>query len=123
MPSCLQIAVKPISSPKIGINGYTGFFPGKSETLQAGSQPFGSDTKALTSDIQLDHDVEIVVRDGVRLYVDVYRPAHSVEKVPALLSWSPYGKKYSALDMLPMTVWHTCVQRSELSGLEKFEGE
>lgn len=97
-----------------------GFQPGKSEVLPAGSQPFG--TKALTSDIRIDHDVEIVMRDGVRLYIDVYRPANSEAKVPAILSWSCYGKKYSALDMLPMCVWHCCVDRNSLSGLEKFEG-
>jgi putative CocE/NonD family hydrolase len=39
-----------------------------------------------------------------------------------VLSWSFYGKKYSALDMLPMCVWKFCVPSSDLSGLEKFEG-
>lgn len=65
------------------------------------------------------------MRDGAHLYIDVYRPegsGDSTEKVPAILGWSPYGKKYSALDTLPMTVWHSCVKRSDLSGLEKFEG-
>ncbi|KAJ4506711.1 hypothetical protein HRR83_007762 [Exophiala dermatitidis] len=122
MPIALQTAVKRISQPKIGENGYTGFHPGKSEVFTAGSKPFGDDTRALTSDIRRDNDVEVVVRDGVRLYLDVYRPADAKEKVPAILSWSPYGKKYSSLDMLPMTKWHTCIKRSELSGLEKFEG-
>lgn len=118
----LQTAVKRISQPKDGENGYTGFHPGKSEVLRAGAKPFGEDTKALKSDIRIDHDVEVVARDGVRLYMDVYRPAEQKEKIPAILSWSPYGKKYSSLDMLPMTKWHTCVKRSDLSGLEKFEG-
>ncbi|KAH7024796.1 hydrolase [Microdochium trichocladiopsis] len=118
-----QVAVKRISEPKVGENGYTGFHPGKVDVFKAGSQPFGADTKALTSDIQLEHDIEIVVRDGARLYADVYRP-HNWDggKIPAILSWSPYGKKYSALDMLPMTIWHSCVRRDDLSGLEKFEG-
>lgn len=70
------------------------------------------------------------MRDGARLYIDIYRPAAQAEldhskpenQIPAILSWSPYGKKYSALDMLPMCVWHCGVKRSELSGLEKFEG-
>lgn len=123
MPSALQdVAVKGIAAPKIGENGYTGFHPGKVDTFPAGSQPFGSDTKPLKGPVRLEHDVKIVARDGARLYVDVYRPADSDEKVPAILSWSPYGKKYSALDMLPMTIWHSCVKRSDLSGLEKFEG-
>ena len=62
------------------------------------------------------------MRDGCRLYVDIYRPEGSTEKTPAILSWSFYGKKYSALEMLPMCVWNCCVPRSDLSGIEKFEG-
>ncbi|ETS78903.1 hypothetical protein PFICI_08756 [Pestalotiopsis fici W106-1] len=120
MPNPVQVATKRIETPKLGENGYAGFQPGKSEVLKSGSNPF--DAKPLKSDIQIDHDVEIVVRDGARLYIDVYRPAGSTEKVPAVLSWSFYGKKYSALDMLPICVWNCCVPRSDLSGLEKFEG-
>ena len=94
--------------------------PGKKETLPKGWNGFNA--KALVSDIIVEHDVEIVVRDGARLYVDIYRPADWNGKVPAVLSWSFYGKKYSAHDMLPMTVWKCCVPDSDLSGLEKFEG-
>lgn len=124
MPSTIipQVAIKRLQEPKEGHNGYRGFMPGKTEIFKAGSKPFGEDTKALTSDVQLEHDVQVVVRDGARLYIDVYRPVNFQEKIPAVLSWSPYGKKYSALDMLPMTIWHSCVKRSDLSGLEKFEG-
>lgn len=120
MPNPVQVATKRVAEPKLGENGYAGFQPGKSEILKSGDRPF--DGKALTSDIQIDHDVEIRVRDGARLYIDVYRPANSQEKVPAVLSWSFYGKKYSAMDMLPMCVWNCCVPKSDLSGLEKFEG-
>ncbi|KAI7265433.1 alpha/beta-hydrolase [Hortaea werneckii] len=122
MPLAFQPALKRLGEPKVGENGFAGFRPGETEIFRAGSKPFGEDTKALKSDIQLNHDVEVVVRDGARLYIDVYRPADAQEKVPAVLSWSPYGKKYSSLDMLPMTIWHSCVKRSDLSGLEKFEG-
>jgi len=120
MPNPVQVATKRVAEPVIGENGYTGFHPGKTEVIKAGTRPFGG--KALTSDIQIDHDVEIQVRDGARLYIDVYRPAGSKEKVPAVLSWSFYGKKYSAMDMLPICVWKCCVPDSDLSGLEKFEG-
>jgi predicted acyl esterase len=47
----------------------------KSEVLPAGWNGFNA--KPLKSDIHIDHDVEIVMRDGVRLYADVYRPANS----------------------------------------------
>ncbi|KAF7596864.1 hypothetical protein BBP40_011909 [Aspergillus hancockii] len=120
MPPPVQIATKRIAKPTLGENGYAGFQPGKSEILPKGWNGFNA--KPLVSDIRVDHDVEIVVRDGARLYVDIYRPADSTEKVPAILSWSFYGKKYSALDMLPICVWNCCVPRSDLSGLEKFEG-
>ena len=120
MPNPVQVATKRVAEPKTGENGYAGFQPGKTEILTTGWNGFNA--KALRSDIRVDHDVEIIVRDGARLYVDVYRPADWNEKVPAVLSWSFYGKKYSALDMLPMCTWKCCVPNSDLSGLEKFEG-
>lgn len=120
MPPPVQAAYKRIKAPTIGENGYVGFQPGKTEILGPGWNGF--DAKPLKSVIRIDHDVEIVVRDGCRIYADVYRPADTVDKIPAVLSWSFYGKKYSALDMLPMCVWNCCVPRSDLSGLEKFEG-
>ncbi|KAG9524218.1 alpha/beta-hydrolase, partial [Aureobasidium melanogenum] len=53
---------------------------------------------------------------------EVHKAADSDEKIPAILSWSFYGKKYSALDMLPICVWQCCVTKEMLSGLEKIEG-
>ncbi|KAB8208424.1 Alpha/Beta hydrolase protein [Aspergillus parasiticus] len=120
MPPPVQVAYKRIGKPTVGENGYVDFQPGKTEVLPKGWNGFNA--KPLISDIRVEHDVEIVVRDGARLYVDIYRPADTTEKVPAVLSWSFYGKKYSALDMLPMCVWNCCVPRTDLSGLEKFEG-
>ncbi|KAL4916439.1 Alpha/Beta hydrolase protein [Aspergillus aurantiobrunneus] len=120
MPPPAQAAYKRIKPPQVGENGYVDFQPGKSEVLPEGWNGFNA--KPLKSSIRIDHDVEIVMRDGCRLYADIYRPADTREKIPAVLSWSFYGKKYSALDMLPMCVWNCCVPRSDLSGLEKFEG-
>ena len=120
MPNPVQVATKRIGQPTVGENGYVGFQPGKTEVLPAGWNGFNA--KPLKSDIRVDHDVEIVVRDGARLYCDIYRPADCDDKVPAILSWSFYGKKYSALDMLPICTWKCCVPDSDLSGLEKFEG-
>lgn len=120
MPPPVQVASKRIIETKIGENGYQGFRPSKTEVLPTSWNGFNAEP--LKSDIRVDHDVEIVVRDGCRLYIDVYRPANTSEKVPAVLGWSFYGKKYSALEMLPMCVWNCCVPRSDLSGIEKFEG-
>ncbi|KAH6629616.1 Alpha/Beta hydrolase protein [Boeremia exigua] len=118
----MQVAYKPIQKPEVGVNNYQGFTPGKTEVLRKGAKPHNA--RPLESDIQIDHDVEIVVRDGCRLYVDIYRPADvpAEEKLPAVISWSCYGKKYSALHMLPICVWNCCVPNEALSGLEKFEG-
>lgn len=134
-PIPLQVASKRLfSQPKEGENGYQGFKPGTHTIYPAGTRALGqSDTRPISVDIRVDHDVCVTARDGVRLYMDVYRPASQAtaegvdlskleNRIPAILSWSPYGKKYSALDMLPITTWHTCVKRSSLSGLEKFEG-
>lgn len=117
-----QVAYKRISKPIIGENNYQEFTPGKTEVLKKGAKPYNA--RALESDIRIDHDVEIKVRDGARLYADIYRPADAKddEKLPAVVSWSCYGKKYGALHMLPMCVWKCCVKTEELSGLEKFEG-
>ncbi|KAL4750002.1 hypothetical protein BDW72DRAFT_213668 [Aspergillus terricola var. indicus] len=122
MPPPVQAAYKRIKPPQAGENGYVPPQPGKTEILDAGWNGFNA--KPLISPILIEHDVELVMRDGARLYADIYRPPSSNNdvKVPAILSWSFYGKKYSALDMLPMCVWNCCVPRSDLSGLEKFEG-
>lgn len=121
MPIPCQIAYKPLTPPQVGENGYVEPTPGKSEVLKKGSAPFGC--RKLDSDVRIDHDVEIVVRDGCRLYADIYRPATEDEKVPIIISWSPYGKKYSAIDMIfNVCVWRCCLQDGDVSGLEKFEG-
>ncbi|KAI5247450.1 alpha/beta-hydrolase [Aureobasidium subglaciale] len=108
MPPPVQVAYKHIAEPKVGESGYLGFTSGKEEIHPAGSRP--GNAKPLSSNILVQHDVEIAVRDD------------SDEKIPAILSRSSYGKKYSALDMLPIRVWKCCVTDEMLSGLEKFEG-
>ncbi|GAU78632.1 CocE/NonD family hydrolase [Fusibacter sp. 3D3] len=44
----------------------------------------------------LEENVEIVMRDGVRIYADIYRPKE-LDRAPALLAWSAYGKTMQAL--------------------------
>lgn len=46
--------------------------------------------------VKLEENVEIVLRDGVKLYADVYRPAE-LDKAPILLSWSAYSKTMQAM--------------------------
>jgi len=41
----------------------------------------------------IDRNVEVTLRDGVRILADIYRPADRPDgPMPVLLGWSPYGK-------------------------------
>src|SRR5262245_54859359 len=44
--------------------------------------------------LRIERNVSVRLRDGVRIYIDVYRPDGPVgeRNLPALLGWSPYGK-------------------------------
>jgi predicted acyl esterase len=46
----------------------------------------------LENGLIIERNASVRLRDGVRIYVDVYRPAGTVGDLPALLGWSPYGK-------------------------------
>jgi putative CocE/NonD family hydrolase len=39
----------------------------------------------------IEYDVAVVMRDGVKIYVDIYRPK-SEGKYPAIVVWEVYGK-------------------------------
>ena len=67
----------------------TSFEPG-TRTLKAGFQ-VAPQFRPLPVDIIFEKDVAVKLRDGVTIYIDVFRPA-GVEHVPVLLAWSPYGK-------------------------------
>jgi putative CocE/NonD family hydrolase len=77
--------------------------------------------RALPTPITFDRDIEIPLRDGVRLRADVFRPA-SDSKVPALVAWGPYGKTGSGPFNLHMMPGRAGVPESKLSGYESFEG-
>lgn len=122
MPPPVFIATKPIDPPRLGRNNYQGFKNGQREILPKGWNGYRS--RALPCDILVEHDVEITVRDGARLYCDIYRSPDTgpLNKVPALLGFSPFGKKFSGISMLNMmTPWNVGVPDGHLSGLEKFE--
>lgn len=80
----------------------------RGERLIAGGRPLGCD-------ILWERDVTVTLRDGTKLYVDVFRPKEPTGRVPAILSWSPYGKgvPQGPPPGVP-TEW--------VSGLQKFEG-
>lgn len=95
------------------------FEPG-TKILQAGYQ-IAPMFRPLPADIIFEKDVPVLMRDGITIYADIFRPVGN-EKVPVIIAWSPYGKsggtapRTTALfDMLGM-------DNGMLSGLAKFEG-
>ncbi|RMZ72005.1 X-Pro dipeptidyl-peptidase C-terminal non-catalytic domain-containing [Pyrenophora seminiperda CCB06] len=122
MPLAFQVANLAVKPPKVGENGYQGFNPHK-ETLKKGYQSRDG-ARALSEDMIVEHDVAVKVRDGCTLYCDIYRPVSSDSgtKVPAIVAWSPFGKKHTGIDMMSKVKWGCGVPAGCLSGLERFEG-
>ncbi len=55
----------------------------------------GFNPRQVTVDgLTIDYDVAVPLRDGVRIYVDIYRPAGVEGPLPAIILWSGYGKHY-----------------------------
>nr|CEG02285.1 unnamed protein product [Fusarium pseudograminearum CS3220] len=120
-PLPFEVPIEHINPPKIGQGGYVGLNP-HSETLPKGWKFDHPDAKPLNCDILAEHDVAFKMRDGVTLYADIYRPPQSDEPVPAIVCWSPFGKKFNGLMSLSLMVpWNLGIPPKTLSGLEKFE--
>ncbi|KAF9892293.1 hypothetical protein FE257_002070 [Aspergillus nanangensis] len=120
MPPPVQVANLPINPPTLGHNGYQGLNP-HVETLPKGWNGFNS--RALSEDLIVEHDVGIRVRDGCTLYCDIYRPVVAADTpIPAIVAWSPFGKKHNGISMMQKVRWGCGVPPGCLSGLERFEG-
>jgi predicted acyl esterase len=123
----MQAPIVAIGLPEIGSGGYDGLNP-RTEILPAGWKYSHPKARPLPSAILVEHDVSITMRDGAVLRADIYRPppasdSEPAEKVPAILCWSPFGKKFNGLMSLSlMTPWDLGLPSGTLSGLEKFEG-
>ncbi|GKZ22601.1 hypothetical protein AbraIFM66951_011484 [Aspergillus brasiliensis] len=78
--------------------------------------------KALECDILVERNVPIPMRDGVKLYADIYRPVDDSQQVPIILVWSPYGKHLSNDGLLGTMPERLGLERSVYSGYEDFEG-
>jgi predicted acyl esterase len=46
----------------------------------------------------VERDVAVVLRDGVTIYADVFRPQDG-DKLPVVLTWGPYGKHFPTLEI------------------------
>ena len=116
-----EVPIEPINPPKVGNGGYVKFNP-HSETLPAGWKFDHPSAKPLNCGILVEHDVAFKMRDEVTLYADIYRPPNSDESIPAIICWSPFGKKFNGLMSLDLMVpWNLGIPPKTLSGLEKFE--
>ncbi len=107
----------PLPTARTGL--LTGFDPG-TRTLKAGFQaapPF----RSLPVDVVFQKDVAVQLRDGVTIYVDVFRPA-AAGKVPAIVAWSPYGKGQGTSLSVMGVFGLVGLGNETVSGLEKFEG-
>lgn len=96
----------------------TEFDPG-TRILEAGFQiapPF----LPLPVDIVFEKDVAVRMRDGVTIYVDIFRPA-GTEKVPVIVAWSPYGKAQGTSPSVMGVFGLVGLSNGIVSGLEKFE--
>jgi len=99
----------PISAPKGGIDG-AGFYP-----------PLNPRTY-VEDGIRVDQDVPVILRDGVKIYLDLYRPAgpEGLSDLPAILAWGWYGKRPGDS---PNKDWDVHgVPPEAVSKMTKFEG-
>jgi predicted acyl esterase len=97
---------------------YPGFNParillGRGSVLNAGAL-------SLPCDILFEQDVAVPMRDGTKIYTDIFRPVGE-SNLAAIVAWSPYGKQggTSRLDDIPDRYG---VPKDASSGLEKWEG-
>ncbi|KAK5043477.1 hypothetical protein LTR84_011946 [Exophiala bonariae] len=91
----------------------------QTQTLQKGWQKT-KEHRPLPCDIIFDENVEIFLRDGIKIYCDIIRPV-TKEEVPALLAVSPYGKGGHGFLIFESSPFRIGVPISTTSGLEKFE--
>lgn len=75
----------------------------------------------LEHDILWEKDIAVEMRDGVKIYTDVYRPTTD-EKVPAIIVWSPYGKNSGNGDRYKNIFRQLGIDMKCVSGLQKWEG-
>jgi predicted acyl esterase len=114
----LFIPSHPLPPERTGV--LTAFDPGV-RTLPAGYQvapPF----KPLPLDLVFEKDVAVTLRDGVKIYVDVFRPAGVNTPMPVILGWSPYGKAQGSSAAVMGVFALVGLGNGIVSGLEKFEG-
>lgn len=115
------IITKITPAPEHPFYNYDGFKPSHrvldvGHVRSPGRRPFGVQTI-------YDRDQAIVVRDGARLYADIFRPKTSdTRPVPCIIPWSPYGKTGTGVQNYDsMAPYRAGLALDRTSGYEKFE--
>lgn len=67
--------------------------------------------------LTVERNTAIPLRDGIRIYGDIYRPAGMDRDLPVLLAWGPYGK-HNQKDMLWPSAGIEAGWMSPLTGFE-----
>jgi predicted acyl esterase len=109
---------------------YPGFNP-HSEVLPKGHKRKWYN-KALPCNILLEKDFTLPMRDGVKLYCDIFRPSRpgtnssqpipEEDKVPVVLVYAPYGKEGNSELFMNELPERLGVPKDYYSGYENFEG-
>lgn len=104
----------PLSAPRVR---FAGFKPSvlllkKGSIRREGALP-------LPCDIIYERDVALSMRDGTKIYTDIFRPVGE-GKFPAIVNWSPYGKIIGG-QWLDDVKGRSGVPLSSVSELQKFE--
>lgn len=91
--------------------------PGMDSMGMGVTAAFNQRTYIAAPGIICEQDVPVKMRDGVTIYVDIFRPENETD-IPVLVSWSFYGKRPSE----GMTEWQIMgVPPGTISPLAKFE--
>ena len=90
------------------------------KTLEQGEYPGLRPGTSVEEDLVIERDVAVVMRDGVPIYVDVYRP-QGAAKAPGIIAWSPYGKHQTGPAVFDRYPNRTCVPPGVPGRWAKFE--
>lgn len=93
------------------------------EKALAKPYPFDPHTYEAAPGIICEQDVAVEMRDGAKLYCDIFRPVSSGpdEQVPAILAWSNYGKRPNEYRTGKDIAYTPGVPEGAISPMAKFE--
>jgi predicted acyl esterase len=89
----VEVLHKQITSPETPRANFTGAIEAKPSvtTLPKGFKK-NDETRPFRVSTVWEKDIEIPMRDSIKLRADVFRPSEATEKIPILMAYSPYGK-------------------------------